>query len=256
MFTFIEINEPSIILANKPIGKTPLEIIEYLKQKDKYKNVKMSYAGRLDPMAHGLMIILLNKECLNQHLYHNFSKIYRFKLLLGISTDTYDILGKITNNNFKNINNQLLYSTIENLKGTHNQDYPPFSSVRVNKHPLWYYAKNNKLDTITIPSKQINIYSITIEDDFSINYNELKLLVNKNISQLNTNHNFRQHEIVKEWDSIKDIPYKVITISANVSCGTYIRSISNLIGEQIGVPSIALDIYRTVVGDYKLEQLI
>ena len=169
----------NIILAYKPIGKTPLEIINELKQNYGYSKTKMSYAGRLDPMAHGLMIILKDAECYKQHLYHNFSKIYKFKLLLGISTDTFDILGKITNNSNSNINinTDNLYSIINSLIGKQKQHYPPYSSARVDGHPLWYYAKNNLLHTITIPYKEIEPYFEYPQNDLlELHKDILKLL--------------------------------------------------------------------------------
>ena len=46
-------------------------------------------------MAHGLLLVLTNKDCLKQDLYHKLDKIYIFKLILDIDTDTQDILGKV-----------------------------------------------------------------------------------------------------------------------------------------------------------------
>ena len=252
MIDYREIQSLSIIIANKPIGKTPLEIIQFLKQNVKYKSTKMSYAGRLDPMAHGLMIILMNEECFKQHIFHNLNKTYKFKLLLGVSTDTFDMLGKIKNNYLLECNTELLYSNILQLIGEQIQEYPPFSSLRVNKHPLWYYAKHNKLDTITIPSKKVTIYDMIIEDDTTISHLDLIDYVHNNIIKLDTKHDFRQNDILKEWKLIKDLKYRIITINTDVSCGTYIRSICDLIGKRIGVPAIALDIFRTCVGSYHL----
>ena len=241
-----------IIVAYKPIGKTPLEIINILKRYHEYSKTKMSYAGRLDPMAHGLMIILKDDECYKQPLYHNFSKTYEFKILLGISTDTFDILGKITNNINSNINTDNLYTTINSIVGKQTQQYPPYSSARVNGHPLWYYAKNNLLHTITIPSKDIEIFKIAITKEESINSRDLQNIVETNILKLDSKSNFRQTEILEKWRTIIDINYKVMTITSDVSCGTYIRSICNLIGDKIKIPALALDIYRTKVGDYIL----
>ena len=89
-----------IIPIYKPIGKTPLEVIEEYKQNN--KNIKKcSYAGRLDPMASGLLILLANESCLKQNDFHNLSKIYEFKIVVGISTDTYDLLGLVNKHNVK-----------------------------------------------------------------------------------------------------------------------------------------------------------
>ena len=78
-------------------------------------------------------------------------------------------------------------------------------------------------------------------------------IVETNILKLDSISNFRQTEILENWKKIINTNYKVITIISDVSCGTYIRSICNLIGKKIQSPAIALDIYRTKVGDYILE---
>ena len=76
-----------IHILYKPIGKTPLEMLDYVNAD------KKSYAGRLDPMAHGLLLVLTNEHCLAQNSFHNFNKVYKFEILIGLNTDTHDILG-------------------------------------------------------------------------------------------------------------------------------------------------------------------
>ena len=84
------------IISYKNIGETPLDIV------NKYRkpNCKYSFAGRLDPMARGQMIVLEGLECKNQDKYCGLDKIYEFEILFGFSTDTYDILGIVENYNF------------------------------------------------------------------------------------------------------------------------------------------------------------
>ena len=70
-----------VILLNKKEGETPLEALEVFrkrktKQKKEYKDVKMTYAGRLDPMAEGLLIILTGEECKNKEKYLVLDKEY------------------------------------------------------------------------------------------------------------------------------------------------------------------------------------
>ena len=84
-----------MILSYKPIGETPLENLKKIKEEKKITN-KCCYAGRLDPMAHGLMIYLVDKECKKINNYLGLDKTYKFKRHFGINTDTYDIFkGKI-----------------------------------------------------------------------------------------------------------------------------------------------------------------
>ncbi len=55
----------------------------------------MAYAGRLDPMASGKLLVLLGEECKVQEKYHGLDKEYEFSLLFGIESDTHDVLGRL-----------------------------------------------------------------------------------------------------------------------------------------------------------------
>ena len=86
----------NIIILNKKEGETPLESLENFRSKNsKYFNLPMTYAGRLDPMASGLLLILAGEEVKNKEKYLNLEKEYEFEVLFGFSTDTHDILGKV-----------------------------------------------------------------------------------------------------------------------------------------------------------------
>ena len=57
-----------MLVVNKPIGWTSNQLIDYIKNNfNEFRNSKISYAGRLDPMAHGLMILLIDDECKRQN---------------------------------------------------------------------------------------------------------------------------------------------------------------------------------------------
>lgn len=241
-----------ILKIYKPIGKTPLDMIEQLKLDKRYRHVKMSYAGRLDPMAEGLLIILTDETCLEQSMFHNLNKCYNFQLLIGITTDTYDILGIVNWCKPKVIDCEHITKTIHSFKGKTNQSYPPFSSQRVNGKPLWYYARNNLLHTINIPYKIIHINTLCIKNTSVVSRKDILEYVNEKVTLLDTNKNFRQNDILKCWNSILDKKYTIIDIEAAVSCGTYIRTLCHDIGVKLGVPCMAYSIKRTRVGEYEL----
>lgn len=233
----------------KPISKTPLEICKEIKEKRKDIK-KISYAGRLDPMAHGLLLLLINEECLKQNIIHNYNKVYIFEVLIGISTDTYDTLGLINSCiNFKTNDNHIK-NIIEKFSGNFNQQYPPYSSIRVNGKPLWYYYKNNLNNNIVIPEKNISI-KLSYLDKRIIDHQNIKNYVINNIKKVKGD--FRQNEIIKSWENIETNNYTILRFQANVSAGTYIRSICNDIGKYLSCGACAYDIYRLKVGDYTLK---
>jgi len=133
---------------------------------------------------------------------------------------------------------------IDNLVGTHNQSYPPYSSVRVNGNPLWHYAKTNTMKSIEIPSKNITIKSIEIKNKYNISSSELLEYVNAKIELLDKAHDFRQDAIKNEWKKINEETYPVFTIQVHVSSGTYIRELCNTIGTHFDISTLALKIKR------------
>jgi len=244
------------IYLYKPIGQTPNELIDNYK-KENINAKKVSFAGRLDPMAHGTMALLVNEECKLHDKYISRDKTYEFEILFGFKTDTFDVLGKLLEfNNPIDFNEKIENINLDNYTKQFNQEYPPYSSIVVNKKPLWEWSKLGLIDTIKIPSKIVEIYKFDeIENDSKIDsYKDLQKIILNMINSLSETNKpkFRVDSIIKLWNTffktnnitIKPIIKKYRT---KVSSGTYIRSISNQIGNEIGCGAIALNIRRTIM---------
>lgn len=77
---------PTTALIYKHIGETPLEALErFRREQGIAADVPMTYAGRLDPMAEGLLLILLGEECKNKEKYLGLDKEYEVEVLFGIT---------------------------------------------------------------------------------------------------------------------------------------------------------------------------
>lgn len=251
-----------MILLNKPIGKTPLEAIEEMRNSNpELKNTKLGYAGRLDPMAEGLLLVLVGDENKNKEKYQNLDKEYECEVLFGVETDTYDVLGVIspvvipglTRNLPREILN-LVQDDIEKLVGEHVQLYPPYSSKAVDGKPLHWWARQNKLHEIKIPSRKITIYSIKVIEFITIKKENLKSIIFDRINLVQGD--FRQEEIKKRWEKFfaetKQVEFTIAKLHVHCSSGTYVRSIAHELGKSLGTGAIALNIKRTKIGSYSL----
>tara|TARA_B100000963_G_scaffold356748_1_gene377532 strand:+ start:1658 stop:2359 length:702 start_codon:yes stop_codon:yes gene_type:complete len=226
------------IKITKPLGFTPLELIEKFK-KDNNISKKVSFAGRLDPMAYGLMIILVGDECKKQDLYCGKDKIYEFNIIYGFETDSLDILGISKKIDKKQIDYKKLIGKIV-------QPFPVYSSKTlkidgVNK-PLWWWAKNGKLDKSMIPKKEVEIYEIDKLEEKFYNSKEIYILINDRLSKLSDKNKkkFRYDKILLEWRNnlFDNKIYRVDKFKTKVSSGTYIRAICKEMG------GVAFDINR------------
>jgi tRNA U55 pseudouridine synthase TruB len=88
---------PKFIVLEKSVGETPLSCAEeYRALHPELAGVSMAYAGRLDPMASGKLLVLLGEECKNQTSYHGLDKEYEFSVLFGVGSDSHDVLGRLS----------------------------------------------------------------------------------------------------------------------------------------------------------------
>lgn len=250
----------SLLIKNKKVSETPLQLAS--KIKSEIGAGKISYCGKLDPMSRGLMLFLTDDFCKHQEKYLKFDKIYEFKILFGVETDTYDILGKITNfenNNRVNIKEIINYS--KTLIGKHKQSFPPYSSICVKnseglRQPLWWWSKNNRLTEINIPSKEIEIYSFEYIKEMEKTFDEIYQTLTEKINKLDGD--FRQEEILTLWNNYynknKDKKFHILKFRTHVSSGTYIRNIIQDIAKKFNTSAIAYDINRKKIGEYSITE--
>src|SRR3954447_4807261 len=82
-----------LLLIDKPTGLTSHQIIQIVRQKLKIK--KVGHAGTLDPLATGLLIVMIGKATKLSNLLISQFKSYEVEMKLFLETDTGDITGKI-----------------------------------------------------------------------------------------------------------------------------------------------------------------
>ena len=156
-----------VFVVNKKEGETPLERLEIFRaqesKKDKnFQDIKMTYAGRLDPMASGLLIVLVGEETKKKQKYLNLDKVYKFEVLFGFATDTYDILGKVVNIkkidiDRKDLDRKIL-ENLNNFVGKFKQSYPLYSSKTVGGKQLFEYARSG--ESVELPERDVEVYNL------------------------------------------------------------------------------------------------
>ncbi len=232
----------SSVLIDKPEGMTPLEAVESFRKKyPEYLGVKIGYAGRLDPMASGALLLLVGEENKKIEKYMRLDKEYLAEFLLDIETDTHDILGIPKN------------SESEHLKfikkGKQIQQIPIFSSYRVKGKPLFWYALNKK--SVKIPLRVINIKSIKIIHTSQISSRKLLEKIIFRISKIRGN--FRQNQIKEKWKTLlgnNSKKFRLVTLKIACSSGTYIRAIASKI------KACVFSLRRTKIGKFRVEKAI
>lgn len=244
-----------ILNLYKEPGETPLERIRRFKiEHPEYKDVKMTYAGRLDPMAEGVLIVLAGEAVHRKEEFLYLPKTYEFEVLWGFATDTHDALGKIVKEG-EVVGD--LYGQIDNVlnhvRKKERQAYPLFSSRPVKGKPLFEWARKGMLKGIFAPERPIRIFSLEKIGHYEISASELHGRVTERIALITGD--FRQRDILHGWEEKlnREAIYPISIFHAEVSTGTYIRGLVHEMGERIGSGAIALSIRRAKVGEFKIE---
>jgi tRNA pseudouridine(55) synthase len=228
----------------KEAGNTMIQTMDKFKKHNGIN--KLCYCGRLDPMARGLVLLLSGDECKKMPEYLGHSKEYEFEILFGISTDTDDPMGIINNiYNYKETDVNIYFDKIkEYIKiGKFEQDFHSYSSKRINGKPMW----QQQINIDSKPHHIVEIFNIEYKSIKKYNFLEWKTHIIDTINKIDKKNNFRQVEIIDNYnnigfkfDNLYSIPIKI-----NVSTGFYIRQLVCDIKNHFGINILTYDINRT-----------
>mgnify|MGYP004466396515 FL=1 len=205
-----------IIIVNKPKGCTSHDVVYKIK---KIFNEKVGHTGTLDPMAEGVLPILIGKGTLLSKYLINHNKKYIVNLQLGTKTDTADLEGKIIEEqqvNAKLLNKENIENILKSFIGKQEQIPPIYSAIKVNGKKLYEYARKGQ--EVEVKPRKIEIYDIKL-----IKYS---------------------------------IQEKTIEFEVYCGKGTYIRSLCEDLSKKFETVGYMKNLKRIQVGDFKIEDSI
>ena len=206
-----------LLPVNKPSGVSSYDVVRKIKKV--LQPQKVGHLGTLDPLASGVLVILLNKATRLADLLHEDSKNYDFTVSLGTQTTTLDNEGEvIASSPVPDLTKSTILSTIQGFMGEQEQKAPVYSAIKYQGKPLYEYARKNRLDEI--PDEVLK-RTITV--------NNLDL---------------------------RDFDKTSIQLSVNCSKGTYVRSLARDIALRLGTVGFASQIKRTSCANIKIEQCL
>lgn len=205
-----------ILVVKKEKNYTSHDIVAIVK---KITKTKVGHTGTLDPMATGVLPLLLGEGTkLSKYLIEH-DKIYIATIKLGQKTDTQDAEGKVIEEKEVNealLNEEDVKTILNNLKGRQVQTPPIYSAIKVNGKKLYDYARKNQ--EVEIPKREIKIYEMEL---IGINESE-----------------------------------KTITFKVHCSKGTYIRSLCETISEKLETVGYMKELNRIKVGSFSENKAV
>ncbi len=201
-----------VLLVDKPQGITSHDVVDRLRRKLQMKRI--GHAGTLDPMATGLLIMLVGKATKVSQFLISLDKSYEGTILFGIETDSHDADGEVVNETPlpEPLDEQLLLNSMKEFLGDQYQTPPMFSAKKVAGVPLYKLARKGK--TVEREPRFIRISS-------------LKLLA---------------------WDPPE------AKFSMSCSKGTYVRTLAHDLGKKIGCGAHLNNLRRTQIDRFSVTE--
>lgn len=203
-----------IIVVNKPKNYTSFDIVAILRKKLKQK--KIGHMGTLDPIATGVLPVLLGSTAKFQIFAPENEKEYLAEIKFGVITDTWDIFGKIVSEKHAQVEKSDLENILPKFTGEIDQIPPMYSAIKIGGIKLYSLARKGK--EIERKPRHINIKLLELVD------------FNK-----------------------KDQTAK---IKVKCSKGTYIRSLCFDIGTALGCGASMGNLQRTMSNSFTLSDCI
>ena len=200
-----------ILLVDKPSGITSHDIVDRLRRKLKMK--KIGHAGTLDPLATGLMIMLIGKATKVSQFLISLDKAYEGTFVLGVETNSQDSDGEIVERRDlpDDLSEDMIRNEMKQFLGDQYQTPPMFSAKKIDGVPLYKMARKGK--TVEREPRVIRINELTL-----------------------TNWTSPQGEFFMDC-----------------SKGTYVRTVFHDLGQNLGCGGHLTSLRRTKINDFSIE---
>lgn len=202
-----------LLLLDKPTGPTSHDVVASIKRI--MGTAKAGHCGTLDPLASGLLIVLVGFATRLAPYVHGDPKVYEGSIMLGLSTDSMDMEGEVTGESAYAGGADAARDALASLEGDLEQVPPMYSAVKYRGRPLYRYARAG--EEVPRKSRNVRVYRAEMVE-------------------------FRQLGAQAEMD-----------FCVACSPGTYVRDLAARVGEMLGCGGTLSRLRRTASGPFRLE---
>ena len=204
-----------IVVVDKPAGITSYDVVRWFK--GVMPRVKIGYLGTLDPLATGVLPLLLGEGTKLVPFLESGKKEYEAALHLGVTTDTQDREGRVlrsTDIADYDLSPQHIKAVLQHFRGRIMQRPPMYSALKKNGEPLYKLARRGEEAERSL--REVEIYEL----------------------------------------QVTEIDPPVLRLQIECSKGTYVRTVAHDIGEELGCGAHLVELRRLRSGPFGLEDAL
>jgi len=224
------LSHTGILLLDKPAGWTSHDVVSHVRRHLRERRV--GHAGTLDPMATGLLIVLLGAATRLSAYFTAETKVYIATIRFGISTDSLDASGQVTErlapqdarlvtllSLFSHPHDEIIFHALEHERSRTLQVPPAISAIHVDGKRS--YERTRLGEIVTLEPRKVHVDTL----DF--------------------------HHTGTDEDG-----YPHLTVQLRVSKGYYVRSFARDLGNSLGVPAHLTSLRRVASGTFTIDDAV
>jgi tRNA pseudouridine55 synthase len=203
-----------ILLIDKPAGMTSHDVVDRVRKV--FSTRKVGHAGTLDPFATGLLIVGVGDATKRLQTYVGLDKTYEATARLGATSDTFDpegMISELPSTVYRLPSLDDVERVLDRFRGGYDQKAPLHSAKKIGGKKLYELARKGTATEEMRPTKHVEITELTVTD--------------------------------YAWPDL--------TFRVRCSSGTYIRSLADDIGRELGCGAYLTALRRTAIGAYRIE---
>jgi len=211
-----------ILLIDKPKEWTSFDVVNKVRRMAQHSELNTSnkkrfpvgHTGTLDPLATGLLVLLLGTYTKEAPGLTKLDKTYDVTMRLGQTSTTGDLEGEITDISSEQPSQEAVEQALQQFVGDIMQVPPAFSAIKINGQRAYKLARNGKQPVLE--ARPVHIEQI----------------------------------------QFVEYGYPFVRFTAEVSSGTYIRSLVEDLGKVLGTGAYMSDLRRTKVGQFDIKDAL
>ena len=148
-----------MLLIQKPSGMTSHDVVQSVRRKLSVRRI--GHTGTLDPMAEGLLILLVGSATKHQQAFQGHEKLYEAVLRLGTQTDTADATGRpVRTASVPPVDPHRVAMALSALQGPLSQTPPAYSAVKVQGRPAYWWARRQQ--PVALSARVVHLEELTL----------------------------------------------------------------------------------------------
>ena len=147
-----------ILNFNKPRGRTSFSVVGLVRKGTGVRRV--GHAGTLDPMADGVLLVLVGPAVRITEYLMDLPKVYRGTVHLGVETDTYDAEGEVVATHDVSVSEDALREALAAFSGEIEQRPPAHSAIKIGGRPA--YERARKGEEVELAPRKVTVYRLDL----------------------------------------------------------------------------------------------